>query len=149
VDVLEDDDERLLLSQRLEQLPHRQEDLFFGCRHLREAERPSSAPRQPLALALVRERRGDAVRTQLFADLDEWPVRDSLSVREAAADEDARAAVEAGDELMCEPGFPDSRGTEDREQVGGAPFGGLIERVPELAKLALPADERRVVTGLR
>jgi hypothetical protein len=88
VDVLDDENERLLTGAPLERLPHRPEDLL------------GSSLGQHLGELLF-----GACFTE---DLDERPVGDPLAVRKAAARE-RRCVVEPRDELPREPRLADAR----------------------------------------
>ena len=75
-------------------------------------------------------------------DLLQWPVRDPLAVREAAADRDAGSS--AAKELACQARLPDARSSDDRRQLRTSCLDGRGQRALELRELVSAPDERRV-----
>ena len=101
VEVFENANERPLACRVLEQLPRCPRDFVGRGRRRRLAEERAEG------------RRGSVVRRQLielFQQLDEWPIRDSLAVREAATRHDPR--IDPTHEFSREPRLADSRGTQ-------------------------------------
>ncbi len=120
VDVVEHREERPLGGELLEQAPRRREHLVARAfeHGLVPAGRPERLPDR-------RERR-------------------SFAVGRAAGDDDARLAVEPGDELSRQPRLADAGVADDRHEAtaarGGCEVGGA-----QALELLLLADERRVV----
>ena len=160
LDVVEDDDDRLLARERLEESPERPERLLL--RHLAVAETDGGGDlrchqlgvRLPAqAAGEARAELGDRVVVrhlrQLTDDLRDGPVGDALAVREAAPLGDERVARHGRDELADEPRLPDSGGPDDRDDVAGAiarhPLVSLLQQ-PELVRAA---DQRAVEARAR
>ena len=148
VDVLEHDDERALARERLEQHPHRPEELVDKVVLLREPECGREALEHRLVVAddpgeLLERRRGVVVDDArgLSHRLRERPERDSPPVGEAAAAEDVRLALDRAGELGHEARLADARVGEQRHE----PAGAISPRPPELAleerQLALAPDQ--------
>jgi hypothetical protein len=78
---------------------------------------------------------------QLLENPNHRPVRDSLSVGEAATAHDSRV-VERGKELVGEARLPDSRRAEEREKLAGAVSKRSGERIVQPFELSLSADHR-------
>ena len=150
VDVVEDDDERLLLRERLEQPAHGPERLLGRAAGAVPADdrgdplgddrgiRASDRRFDPGAHVLLPERLGDDLRDRTEGD--------SLAVRQAAAGEDARALADLGRSLREQARLADTGGAEDGEEVAGAALHRACERVLEESPLAAPPDHRRAET---
>src|SRR5919106_2090073 len=150
VDVLEEEDERLHVAERLHDLPRRPRDLLGASLALERLEHPRREPEHVCDRLLL------AARPQLLErllqrvvvgdpgggldHLRQRPVGDSLAVRQAASRQDARA-LEPVDELPREAALADSRLAEDREQMCAAVADGARERVLEKLELGLAPDE--------
>ncbi len=134
--VVEANDERGLLLEQL-------------------AERPRDLVRARLALALAEQgsdrRRPDLVRRkriELLHHLDDGPVGDPVSVREAPAGHDPRR-LELGDELGDEPRLADTSLAHDGQHLA-APVGhGARPRIPQPGQLGRATDEPGFVRALR
>jgi hypothetical protein len=152
MDVLEEQDERLNVRDRLHHL----------------AGGPGDLLRAPLALERLHHPRGkaDDVRDRILRaalaellegflervvvgdprgcldHLCERPVGDAFAVREGAADQDARP-LDAVHEFAGEPALADPGLAVDREDVGAAVANRARERVLEELELRRAADERR------
>ena len=135
LDVVEHDDERRLL---LEQLPERPGDLLRRRSRLRLAEQRTD-----------RRRRGriGRERVELLDDLDDRPVGDPVPVRQTAAAHDPR--LDQRQRLRHEPGLPEARITDDRDQLTAPLRPSPPPRLAQQRQLALAPDEHRVVPPLR
>jgi hypothetical protein len=93
LDVVEDHDERAVECRVLEHLPHRPGDLGRRRDRLPLAEESGDRPPDGVVVRQFGE---------LLDHLDDWPVRDSLAVREAAPVDDA-STIELSEELGHQP----------------------------------------------
>ena len=153
VDVLEEEDERLHVAERVHHLAGGPRDLLRAALAFDGLEQPGSEPDQVgdgvvlAALAKLLERLlerlvvGDPDRR--LDHLGERPVRHALAVRQAAALEHA-CAVHRVDELTGQPALADTRLAVDREDVRAAVAQRSLVRVLEQLELGLAADERRI-----
>ena len=108
-----------------------------------------------LSLGLVAEaRRASFARTSsgvvgvvesdcLVDGLEQRPVGDALSVREATAAGDQRLPGDTVEEFLHQPRLPDAGEAEHREELTGAIADRLLESVVESPALTLAADHRR------
>ena len=151
VHVVDDDDERPLARERLEEPADRPEGLLRPrVRGLGEAHRAGDPLRDQLGAVVVADELGDrGLRSSsgdLLDDLRERPVGDPLAVGEAPADDDTRARRRSPRRS--------SRTSRDLPIPGGAEDGdeparllarrASLERLHERGELALAADERGV-----
>src|SRR5919106_764187 len=118
VDVLEEEDKRLHVAERLHDLPRRPRDLLGASLALERLEHPRREPEH------VRDRLLLAARAQLL---------ERLLQRVVVGD--------PVDELPREAALADSRLAEDREQMCAAVADGARERVLEKLELGLAPDE--------
>ena len=75
-------------------------------------------PERELRLGRGRADDGVGLDPDRDQDLDEWPVRDPLAVREAAAAQNVRRVADALEEVGDEPRLADARRAEERERAG-------------------------------
>jgi hypothetical protein len=159
VQVLEDDDERAVLGELLEEAPPRCERLAplgrdVGC----EAEQRTEVPAHPVVGDGRLELRLDLLRRVALGDaglgldhLAERPERDPVAVGEAApvppADQ-LRVLLDAPEELEDEAALADPGHADDRHELRRALLPGAREGPGEQVDLALPADEPRLVHPL-
>ena len=152
VDVLEHHDQRLHVGELVRELARRPRDLRLtalsldGFHHTggepeELGDRLVSAALDQLLLGrfhrvVVRDPRGG------LDHLGERPVRDAFAVRKRAPGEDRRA-LDAGEELACEPALPHSRFAVDREDLRPPVPKRARIGVFEEVELRLAADERR------
>ena len=145
VHVLEEDDEGPLPGERFEQASGGPEDFLAIARRLRDADRLLEAVgERPRLVSIGEELSGRAGGRELADYFAQRPEGDALPVRHAAANENGGLFGGERGELLREPRFPDPRRPEDREQVQRALASRVLERLPELGKLGLAADERRL-----
>ena len=152
MDVVEHGDHRTGPGQRLEELPEGPGGLLGRSCRFGEAHRLDESLRRNGAFSAGEDRRdlcgdhvglvivGDAGR--LMDDLRNRPVRDALSVRQAAAAKDGCPFRDSRRELLDQPGLPDTRGADDREQVTGPVHRGRVERLVEQGELAITPHHR-------
>jgi hypothetical protein len=148
MDVLEDQYERLLAREALEELSDGPERLLARADVGREAHRAGDPGGDELGV-LVRSEDPrnaglDVIPDLRVQDLRERPERDALAVREAAADEHQGVVGERGGELAAQARLADPRRAEDREQLGAALADRALVCLSELGELDLAPDERRV-----
>ena len=160
VDVLEDEDRRLVSRAGLDEDAHRLEEaVAVGGRRLRlESEQDREVPGDRLGLfradeplderAQLSRRHVDVVAVedarQLLHLRRERAVRAALTIRQAAASHDAPPARrDALHELGCEPRLADSGLAEDGDEVGTALELDTLPRCIEQADLAITPDKRR------
>ena len=158
VDVLEEEDERLHVAERVHHLARCPGDLlgatlaFDGFQQARgQADEVCdrvvlAALAKLLECLLERLVVGDPDRR--LDHLCERPVRDAFAVRQAAALEHA-CAVHRVDELAGQPALADSRLAVDREDVRAAVAQRSLVRVLKQLQLGLAADERRTEVDVR
>ena len=155
VDVLEQEDERLDVGERLHDLARGPGDLLrapFALQRLEHSGGEAEHVRDRLLLAARAQLLERFLERVVVGDpcsgldhLRERPVRDALAVREAASGEDARA-LDAVRELAREAALPDARLAVDREQVRATVPHGPRVRVVEEVELRVAAYERRART---
>ena len=153
VDVVEDDDQRPLRGERLEQLPDGPEDLLrrsaaaepdrggdaVGDHSPRPAAtRPAPQPLERLLVVECVVEPGGRLE-----DRPDRPVGDALAVRNAPSREGARA-VRGRDELTHQPGLADPGGAEHGYELAALLRDGPLVRGDHEAELVLPPGERRV-----
>jgi hypothetical protein len=163
VQVLEDEDERALLSKRLEETAPGREGLLAGAADrlvASETDERAELPCDPRPLGLLdvlRDRLakfpGDVLRGVALEDsrlrlhhLSERPERGSFAVRQ-------RPPVPPEDELlervhMCEQfcdeaALADAGNTGERHLLRRSLLAGPLERIDELIQLSAAADQRR------
>ena len=154
LDVLEDDDRRVLDGGRREQLTHGPE----GPRRVGGGLRPPQRARDALdnsgcLIAVLQQAQepgldvvaalAGGVVDQCGDDLAQRPERESLAVGQAAADGNDGALPHRFGELVGEPRLADAGGTDDRDQLTAAPFECTSKRGVEVLQLVLTADEGR------
>src|SRR5439155_4137421 len=127
VDVVEDEEERPLARERLAEAAEQERDLGSGRGSL-------GVERSEDRALLVALRSGED-------DLAERPVRDSLAVREAAAEERGDV-LRAGGDLRGEPRLPDSRRADDGHDARTLLGLRGAKRLPKRAELLPAAGER-------
>ena len=147
VDVVHDDDQRPVGSERLEETAERPRRL------LRRAGAPRRAPTAPAISRAAtpprstssrrRERRLRMSPATSLDDVGEREVRDALAVRRAAADQHAGLRLDGVDELAREPRLADPGRADDRRERAGASGDRRVECAPELVELTCAPDERR------
>ena len=130
MDVLEEDDERLLACVVLEELARAPEDLVEREILAAETDRRCNALDDIVGLGAcrLRELRQRHIRGVLVVDsrgaahdLDEWPERDAASVRQAAAAEQPRLRGRGRPaELLDQAGLADPRLGDDRDPAAAA-----------------------------
>ena len=165
--VLEQQDRRALLCQALEEdSPGGEEILLVSGKAVFETEQVSDAGPHPGAFLgvgqMLFERRRRASRRREAASssspmpqrmahhLGQCPVRDALSVGEAAAAVPVRVGSEAVDvllELPRQPRLADSRHPGDEDELGAPLLRGCMEQIFDELKLAVAADERSLEPG--
>ena len=150
VDVVEDDDERLLARQLLEQPAHGPERLLGRAARAVPAEdrghalgddrgvRASDRRLDPGSHVILAERLGD--------DLGDRAEGDPLAVREAGPAEDARPVADLGRPLREQARLAHPGRAEDREEMAGAALHRSCECVLEEPPLAASTDHRRAQT---
>ena len=145
LDVVEDDHERSVTGDMLEQLPHRPErlldrDLVTRPEQRSEALGDESAVRRRLdRTGKLGRRLGGRIALSHRGDVperaDQRPERDPLTVGEATATRDRRASCDLADQLIAEPGLSDpggaDRGDDPRRPCGRRPLEVLCEH-PQL-----------------
>ena len=149
MDVLDDDDQRPVGSQRLEQAAESPVRLFRRRGRRRGgADRGGDSlgdklgllvPREQLLQAGLRFRAGD-----LADDLRQRPVGDPLAVGEAAADDHARPTARGGEQLTDEARLANPRLTDNGAQPARPLRGGALELVLKRRQLRAATDERRI-----
>lgn len=147
MDVVEDDNERALAGQRLEEPPDRPEDLLGPARRLGEPDRSRDPLAHQLAVDaayLTGQSGSGVVAPDLVHDLGERPVRDAFPVGEAAADNRACPPLRRREELPDESRLPDSGCARDRDQAAGTLAFRLVEPGDQGRELLRPADEGSV-----
>ena len=72
------------------------------------------------------------------------PVRDPLSVGEAAPHEDSRLAADLLEERVPQPGLADSGLSEDGHELQAAVGRGRVEGCAQSCKLRPAVDQRRI-----
>ena len=123
VHVVEDEDERPLPGQPLEDAARLEEDLAGRCSAGQDRV-------QPLA--------------RLLEHLRKRQPRGALAVGDAAADEHRRLVADAHDELARQARLADPGLADDRHQPAAALGAGLVVGSPQRCQLPLAPDERRV-----
>ena len=141
VRVLDDEHERLRPRVHLDEAAYGPEDLVGGERGGRQAARRFQPLGEELLVLLARQSTGDGLGAAgVPEDLHEGPVG-RPAVRHASAGEDGRASREPDDELVHEPGLPDS-GVPDDGRHDGATLGrGALDRPAEPGELVAASDE--------
>jgi hypothetical protein len=79
--------------------------------------------------------------------LDDGPVGDAVAVRRAATADDC--GVEWSQSLGREPGLPDSRIADDRDELAPLLRLRALPRFPKHFELTLTPDERRIMLPLK
>src|SRR5919106_4077534 len=164
VQVLEDEHERPLLAERLEEPPPGGEGLSsaIAARLLcGQADERAEVGLEPRRLRLVRhdplDRLAQLARRLLrrirFEDaglgldhLSERPVAHTLAVGQRAAlapPDETIAAVDGAEELAEEAALPDAGHADDAHELGHAIVGGPPEAGEQQLQLLVAADERR------
>ena len=157
VQVLEDEDERPLRGEILEEPPPSRERLaatvaarLGGARE--PDERPQVQHDPGVGHAVVELPLGALGRVGLedpklgLDHLAERPERDAVAVRQAPAlppRDDVRVGLDQVVELEHEPALADPGNADERHELHGALLAGARERVREHVELAAPPDERR------
>ena len=148
LEVVEAHDQRLLARDVLEQPPDGPHRLFRRRRAIADPDRRGHLACDPLPVRFPCEQLVEPAPSQpagcIANDVPQGPVRDPLSVREAAADEHRRLVANLGQELSRQPGLADPRGAENRDEAGRLIAYRLLERGAQLRKLVLSPDHRRV-----
>ena len=151
VDVLEEEDERLHVAQRVHDLARGPRDLLRAALALdgfQQARGQADEVGDSVVLAALAKLLERLLERLVVGDPDrrldhlgERPVRHALAVRQAAALEHA-CAVHRVDELAGQPALADTRLAVDREEVRAAVAQRSLVRVLEQLQLGLAADER-------
>ena len=145
VKIVDDDDERPIAPECLDEPPNGPEDLFRPRVAVAEAHRTGDPVNDQLGALVICDELGErgagAVSADLFDDLGERPVGDPFAVREAAPDHDARPLADRRDELVGQTRLADPGRPEHRHDPAGAAGLDPLERIHELAEFALAADE--------
>jgi hypothetical protein len=128
VQVVEDEHERALVRESLEEAADGPERLVGRCGLERLLELPLGA--------------------YLLEDLDERPEGDSFAVREAAPGQNGCALPQLRHELDYEPRLADAGGPEDGEERARPLRDGALVRLAEQIEFAAATDERRVELAL-
>jgi hypothetical protein len=146
VDVLEDDEDRPRACERLEQSPHRPEELLRrrAAAPLEHAEALDDKGSVGLVLHRVRN---SLLAAETLDELGQRPERDPVAVGEAAARGHRRVRTHLGDELRDEPRLADSGRADHGDEPALAAIRACRELVAEHRELVTPADERRVPTA--
>ena len=153
VHIVEDDDQRHVGGDRLEQAADGVEALVDSDLGVAEADQLPDSLSDERSVFVVQEL-GEArfgvigsIRVvqvrQLLDHLEQWPERDAFAVRETPASHDESSSREVGEELVHEAGLADAGQTEDREQLTGAVPDRLLECVVKAPPLAFTTDHRR------
>ena len=149
MDVLDDEDERVLGGERLAELPGCPEELVEGEQFVGKAAQRGESPRDVGVPGAGLELRADLGRCVLVADagrgaqdLDQRPERDAASVGQTAAAEHARRPLGVVDELLHEPRLPHPGLAEHCDEPRRASRHDILEGAPEAGELLGPADER-------
>ena len=124
VEVVDDDHERPLRRNCLEEAPKRPGSLLGRTAALAQTHRPGNQTRRHLAV-LDRLEQSDELLLGIVAadvahDVCERQVGDALAVRGAAADHDPGLLAQRPDQLAREPGLPDAGRANDRGQRAAA-----------------------------
>ena len=163
VDVLDDDDERTLLGETLEEAAPGGEGLVSAIASqlcvAGEAEEREEMRLDARLVARAGERvlddlvdlRRDVLRRVLLQnarlrldDLAERPERDPVTVGKAASlapGDELRVGLDDAIQLVDKPALADSRDADEREELRRALVPRSLERVPDDAELALATDE--------
>ena len=151
VDVLEEEDERLDVGERLHDVACRPRDLLRAPLALEGFEHTRGEPEDVgdrLLLAARAELLERLLERIVVRDagrgldhLGERPVRHAFPVGKTASREDA-CALESVEKLAREPTLAHARLAVDREEMRAAVAGDAREGVLEKLELCVPADER-------
>ncbi len=128
LDVVDQHDQWRLLGPPAQQMPRGPADLLRARSGGRHAEHRSEHVRELRRIGLIADgggqagaRLGGAGRVRdgrsVAHELGDGPVRDALTVGQAAAAEDPSAPVARGDELVREPALPDPRLANDCHEL--------------------------------
>ena len=143
VHVVEDDDERLRLRDRFEELAKRPGRLLRGARLRLGAQQAAQRCQGGGVRCQLAEPRICIRTEQLLQHLDDGEVGDALAVGEAAAAYDERA-VELGQQLIDETRFADPGSAEQCVENACALVLCACKCAAERLELVRPPDERRV-----
>jgi hypothetical protein len=155
VDVVEDEDQGVLLRQRLDEAADRRDDLLRAAQPIRQPEDLAQPLRgalgvvgfaeEPYELCHTIRGGGDVVELARVPDrLDEGPIRDPLPIRQAAPPCDERVVGHAPNELPDEARLSDAGSPEDGEELARAVADRLLERVAKPSSLPFTSDHGRV-----
>ena len=147
VDVVEDDDERFLAGERLEQPPDRPEALLGAPGRPLPPGEGGDVLRDQAGLRSfdqpLHSRADVALPDGLRDDLRHRPKCDPFAVGQAAANEETRTVADRVHGLGDEPRLAHACRTEDREQVAATLLHGATEGVLEQEPLTAAAYHRR------
>src|SRR5438270_10324265 len=103
MDVVEDEHDRTLARDRLDETTHGPERLAWSGRSLFQPGQLRHAARDLLGVVLALEQRRDALERRLMRclanDLGDRQIRGAFAVRDAAADENARPLAQGHKQL--------------------------------------------------
>ena len=147
VGVLDDQDVRPRLGQRLEQPAKRPHGLFSRPVLAREAERSRDRVGDDGAVALSVQEPGQSFTClaagRLADHLAERPERDPLTIGETAPDQSGPAVGHFLQQLAGEPRLPDPRRSHYGQECRLTLHERVLERLQELGELCPPSHERR------
>ena len=145
MDVVENDDQRPLAGDDLQQAAYRPEGFACGGRSLGDPDDFRDAPRDLLGVVLaaeLRAKRGQRyVRHGLAHDLGDRQIGRAGAVRHAAADEHGCFFADRHDELARETRLADPRLAHDRDDRARLLLPRALERIAQLPQLSLASDE--------
>ena len=148
VDVVEDDDDRALARQGLQQTPYGPEGFARRSRGLRKPDQFGDAAGDDVRVLLALEQLTDAgqrcVRRRLTHDLRNREVGRSLAVRHTTPDEHLRFAAHCRHEFAREPCLADPGLADERHDSTFPVLARMPVRSLQALQLARAADERRV-----
>ena len=165
VEVVEDQDERVLLGECFEEAPPGSKALGAAiARHVRACREPYQQPEvklDPFRLRRIPKDDGDRLR-QLLTHVDERvrlehpgvrldhlgerPVRDAFAVWKGtplAPEDEVRFRLDRLEELVDEPALSNPRYADERDELGRALLPRALESAREHVELAAAADQRR------
>src|SRR6266545_2598428 len=148
VDVVEDEDDRPVSGDRLDEAADSPEGLARCCRSFGQSDQLGDPLRDLLGVVLLGKQLGDSRRRRfgrdLPDDLGQREVRGTLAVRDTATDEHAPFVADSGQELPHESRLADARLADDSDDAAMPVVARTLVGTQQALELLLATNQRRV-----